>query len=139
MRRGYEVYENVSKDVLDSVQVGDLVKFNDWKIAHRVKGVSDNYFVTARNAFGQTLYSVCEKKPWPGIRYNAMVGGMFHIGPDNMIFGWTGGYDFDDADNTSKYLEAFESGKIELSMRRGCPVYSMAIKRHEGGADNGDN
>ena len=133
-RKGYEVYTEITKDLLDAVKVGDLVKFNDWGAPYRVKGVSENYFVAARKMFGKTGYSICEKKPWPGIRHNAMTGGMFHIGPDDMVFGWCGWsegheYDFDDAAATAEYLQALEKGEIAISERRGCPVYSMAIKR----------
>jgi hypothetical protein len=75
-----------------------------------VVGISENYFVMTRNHFGQLWYSVCEKKPWDGIRYNHMVGGMFHCCRDNMIFGWMGfDYKFDDQDQINKYLQAFET------------------------------
>lgn len=131
---GYTVYNEVTKAVLDSVEPGDLVKFNDWKNPYRVKGVSENYFVAARKMFGKTSYTICETKPWPGIKHNAMTGGMFHIGPDDMVFGWGGwhdghGYDFDDKNATFEYLKALESGEIAISERRGCPVYSIAIKK----------
>lgn len=129
MKNVYEIHEEITKEVLDSVQVGDLVKCNDWTVPYRVKGVSENYFVMARKMFGQTSYSICEKKPWPGIKYNAMTGGMFHIGPDNMVFGWIGGYDFDDEANTAEYLEALESGELAISERRGCPLTCIAVKR----------
>ena len=130
----YEVYTEVTKSVLDSIRIGDLVKFNDWKMPFRVKGVSENYFVAARKMFGKTWYTICETKPWPGIRYNSMVGGMFHIGPDNMIFCWPGwpdchSYDFDDPDATAEYLKDLERGAIGISERRSCPVVRIAIKR----------
>ena len=125
----YEIYDEVSKKVLDSVQVGDLVKFNDWAAAYRVKGVSENYFVAARKMFGQVGYTICEKKRWPGIRYNAMRGGMYHIGPDNLIFGWPEGYDFDNEEVMERYLRALETERIAISERRGCPVYRIEIKR----------
>lgn len=134
--RGYEIYNEVSKEVLDSIRVGDLVKCNDWKVPYRVKGVSANYFVMARKQFGLWSYSICEKKPWPGIRHNAMTGGMFHIGPDAWLFGWAGwpcgrDYDFDDKEATEKYLQSLEAGKTVISERRGCPVYNIAIKREK--------
>lgn len=125
----YAVYTEITKEVLDRVKVGDLVKFNDWKVPYRVKGVSEHYFVAARKMFGQVAYTICEKKPWPGIRYNAMTGGMFHIGPDDWIFGWVGGYNFDDKNNMTKYLKWLEKGKTHISERRGCPVVKIAIKR----------
>lgn len=134
MKKEYEIYTEITKAVLDSVKPGDLVKFNDWKLPYRVKGVSENYFVAARKMFGKTSYTICEIKPWPGIKHNAMTGGMFHIGPDNMVFGWGGWpdgheYDFDDEDATVEYLKALENGEIAISERRGCPIHSIAIKR----------
>lgn len=129
MDREYEVYTEITKEVLDSVKVGDLVLFEDWKTPLRVKGVSENYFVAARNMFGKIGYSICEKKPWPGVRHNAMLGGRFHIGPDHWILGWYGGYNFDDEENMKKYLESLESGETALSERRSIPVSRIAIKR----------
>lgn len=87
MKNGYEQHTTITKELLDGIKVGDLIKVNDWKKPLRVKGVSDNYFVMATKQFGDTIYSVCEKKPWGGIRYNAMVGGMFHVGRDSWTFG----------------------------------------------------
>jgi len=125
---GYTIYEEITKEVLDGVKVGDLVKCNDWTVPYRVKGVSEHYFVMTRKQFGATYYSICEKKPWPGIRHNAMTGGMFHIGPDHWIFGWIGGYDFDDQENMAEYLNSLEAGETAISERRGCPLTSIAIK-----------
>lgn len=131
MGKAYVIHEEITKEVLDTVQVGDLVKCNDWTVPYRVKGVSENYFVMVRKQFGKTSYSICEKKPWPGTRHNAMTGGMFHIGPDHWIFGWTGwphGYDFDNKAGMEKYLQSLESGETAISERRGCPLTRIAIK-----------
>ena len=49
----------LTKDVLDSIKVGDLIKINDWKRPMRVKAVTENYFVMAYKAFGAWVYSVC--------------------------------------------------------------------------------
>ena len=125
----YEEHTEITKAVLDTVQVDDLVKCNDWKVPYRVKGVSENYFVMTRKQFGKVWYSVCEKKPWDGIRYNSMVGGMFHIGTDNSVFGWSGGYTFDDPALAQEYLQAFENGEMELSMRTSVPLTFIAIKK----------
>lgn len=125
----YKLYTEITKELLDSVQVGDLIKCNEWTSPLRVKGVSENYFVMARKMFGETNYSICEKKPWDGTRYNAFRGGMFHISTDNLIFSWMGGYDFDDEANMKKYLEALENGDIGLSLRSGCPLERIAIKK----------
>lgn len=128
MKKGYEIHREITKELLDSVKVGDLVKCNDWKIPYRVKGVSENYFVMARKMFGRVAYSICEKKPWRGFRHNAMTGGMFHIGPDHWVFGWHS-YDFDDQENMAEYLDSLEKGETCISERRGCPLTTMAIKR----------
>ncbi|MNC03302.1 hypothetical protein D3C75_507030 [compost metagenome] len=123
-------YENnITKEILDTVSIGNLIYVNDWKKPMRVAGVSANYFVMIRNNFGQLRYSVCEKKPWGGIRHNQMVGGMYHCGTDNMIFGWFGfDYKFDDQEQINKYLQAFETGEIELSVRGTIPVLRLQVK-----------
>lgn len=36
----YTTYEEVTREVLDSVKVGDLIKVNDWKKPMKVKAVS---------------------------------------------------------------------------------------------------
>lgn len=133
----YERHDEISKELLDSICTGDLVKINDWKRPLRVKGISKDYFVMARKCLGNSLYSVCEKKPWAGIHYNAMVGGMFHCGTDSWLFGapMLDSYDFDDADATKRYLESFElpedkEDHSELSCRRAVPIYKIFIKRN---------
>lgn len=142
-KREYKIHENITKELLDTIKVGDLIKVNDWKKPLRVKGVSKDYFVMATNQFGKCVYSVCEKKPWGGIRYNSMVGGKYHVGTDNWIFGapvWLnfgdgyGGYDFENAEATAAYLATFElpvgeTGRSCLSERSGMPIDVIHIKR----------
>lgn len=133
MSKKYEVHTEITKELLDSIQVGDLVKCNDWERPMRVRGVSEHYFVMARKLFDKTLYSICEKKPWDGIRHNRMTGGMFHIGTDSWVFGWggwdpDGGYDFDDEKKTALYLDSLEQGVTELSHRTSVPLVSIAIR-----------
>lgn len=127
----YEIYKEkeVTLDILNSIAVGDLIKVNDWKKPLRVMGVSENYFVMATKQFGETIYSVCEKKRWDGIKYNRMVGGMFHCGCDSWVFGWDGSYDFRDEKNTAAYLQSFEVGDSELSQRSAIAITEIAIKR----------
>ena len=126
----YTHYKTIDKHILDTeIQVGKLVKINDWKKPLRVVGVSENYFVMKQNMFGKVLYSVCEKKPWDGIRHNSMIGGMFHCGTDNMVFGFIDfDYKFDDEQEIKRYLNAFESGEIELSHRTAVPIYGLYVK-----------
>lgn len=125
----YKTYVEITKELLDGIEVGDLIKVNDWKKPLRVKAVSENYFVMATKAFGKAEYSVCEKKPWDGIRYNSMIGGMFHVGDDSWVFGWSEGYDFDNPEIATRYLQSFEDGESEISPRRAVPIFTIQIKK----------
>ena len=125
----YNCYLNPTKELLDSVKVGDLIKINDWKKPMKVKVVTESYFAMAYKVFGAWVYSVCEKKPWDGMMYNAMRGGMFHCSRDNMIFGAVDfDYNFDDEVAVEKYLRNFETGEIELSARAAIPINVIRIK-----------
>lgn len=133
MSKQYIHYTNVTRDILDTIKVGDLIKINDWKRPHRVKAVSENYFVMVMNVCGNPCYSVCSKLPWGGIRYNEMRGGMFHCGTDSWLFGsplacdYENLYWFDNEESNKLYLQSFESGESELS-RRSVPIYELYIK-----------
>ena len=134
MSKQYTHYTDITKDILDTVKVGDLIKVNNWKRPMRVKAVSENYFVMTQNQFGNTYYSVCEKKPWDGIRHNSMIGGMFHCGTDNWIFGspltvnYENVYQFNNEESNKKYLQSFEDSETELSSRTSIAIYDLYIK-----------
>lgn len=129
----YDVYTTITKELLDEIKVGDLVKVNDRDKPMKVVGVSDNYFCMIQKVFGEIYYSVCEKKPWGGIRHNAMRGGMFHCGADNTIFGaYDFDYKFDDENKIRNYLKMFEEGLIELSCRTSIPIRKIQIKKYLG-------
>lgn len=134
MSKEYIHYENVTREILDTIKVGDLIKVNDWKKPMRVKAVSENYFVMTQKQFGNTYYSVCSKLPWEGVRHNYMIGGMFHCGPDNWVFGSPTSIDYDDLyefeneEGNQKYLQEFESGESEISERRGIAIYDLYVK-----------
>ena len=134
MSKQYTHYTNVTREILDTIKVGDLIKVNDWKKPMRVKAVSENYFVMTQNMFGDTWYSVCSKLPWDGVMYNSMRGGMFHCSTDNMIFGsilvadYPDLYKFENEEANQKYLQEFENGNLELSERRGIAIYDLYVK-----------
>ncbi len=134
MSKQYVHYDNVTREILDTIKVGDLIKVNDWKKPMRVKAVSENYFVMTRKQFGDTYYSVCSKLPWKGIRYNAMRGGMFHCSSDSWIFGaplsidYRDLYQFENEEANQKYLQEFENGEYKLSERRGIAIYDLYVK-----------
>lgn len=134
MNNKYIHYENITREILDAIKVNDLIKVNDWKKPMRVKAVSDNYFVMTQNLFGKTYYSVCSKLPWDGIRYNSMIGGMFHCSTDDWVFGsalaldYPDLYKFDNEEFNQKYLQQFENGECALSERRGIAIYDLYVK-----------
>lgn len=136
MKKEYIYYSNVTREALDTITVGDLVKVNNWTKPMRVKAVSDNYFVMTKKQFGDTYYSVCSKLPWNGIRYNSMRGGMFHCGPDNWIFGapvsidYDNLYEFDNEEANQAYLKMFEDGESEISQRKGIAIYDLYVKHN---------
>lgn len=134
MSKQYTHYTNVTKEILDAIKVGDLIKINNWKRPMRVKAVSENYFVMTQKVCGATCYSVCEKLPWGGIRYNSMVGGMFHCGTDNWVFGcpisifYNNLYEFENEESNQAYLQEFERGVSELSTRSAVAIYDLYVK-----------
>jgi len=123
------MYKEVTKEILDTIKIGDLVKVNDWEAPMRIKGVSKNYAVMTRKMFGKIHYSVIEKKPWDGIRHNAMIGGHFHCSTDSWIFGDPHfNYEFDDLNAINEYLQKFEDNVVQLSERNGIPIHKIQIK-----------
>ena len=134
MKKEYAHYENVTREILDTIKVGDLIKVNNWKKPMQVKAVSDNYFVMTQKQFGDTYYSVCSKLPWGGIRYNSMVGGMYHCSTDDWVFGcplsaeYENLYEFENEEGNQKYLQCFENGECALSERRGIAIYDLYVK-----------
>lgn len=137
MKNKYICHTTITKEILDTINVGDLVKINDWKKPMRVRAVSDNYFVMTQNIFGSIFYSVCEKIAWNGIKHNNMIGGMFHCGTDNWLFGspltleYENLYAFDNEEANREYLQEFEEGKCELSHRSSVPIHSLYVKKED--------
>lgn len=133
MNKQYKHYTNITREILDAIKVGDLVKVNDWKKPMRVKAVSKNFFVMTEKLFGKSYYSVCSKLPWDGYRHNNMVGGMFHCGTDDWIFGsslcldYENLYEFDNEESNQKYLQEFEDGKVHISERNGTAIYDLYV------------
>lgn len=134
LNKTYIHYHNPTREVFDTIKVGDLVKVNAWTKPMRVKAVSENYFVMTMRQFKNTYYSVCSKLPWHGVRHNEMTGGMFHCGPDDLIFGsplcisYENVYEFTDDEVSRQYLQAFEDEEAHISERKGVPIYDLYIK-----------
>lgn len=125
----------ITKEILDQIQIGDLVKINDWGTPLRVKGVSENYFVMAQDLHDiekPLEYSVFSKIPFQGIGYgrDGKIQGDYFCGPDFWLFGDIDfDYKFDNPESIQKYLNKFETGEAEISMRNSVAVYSIQIKK----------
>lgn len=137
MGKKYECYENVTKEILDSIKTGDKIKVNNWRNGYTVKGVTDNYFVMViEQQNNNFLYSVCEKKIRTCGDYNRMREGMFHVSSDNWLFGYGAldGYNFNNEEWVKDYLNSFEDESSnlhsELSERNGIPIEKLYIRRN---------
>ena len=80
--KSYLYYEEVTKDILDSIEVGNFVKCNGWRKPMMVVAVSKNYFIMIARHFKTFTYSICEKLP-SKFTHNMYDEGCFRIGPDN--------------------------------------------------------
>lgn len=129
MKSGYVLHEPVTRTDLDRIEIGDLVKINDWTVPYRVVGVSENFFAMIRKQFGKISYSVVSKNPWKGSRHNDLYGGCFFCGPDDWLFGDPAfDYQWDDTFLIDNYLHAFEAGINHISERRGMSIHSLQHK-----------
>lgn len=87
------------------VQVGDKVYVPKEKKPYRVKARDDRYIICTKPCFGTVLYFIADLKE----RWRA---------PDNMVFCF--GYETEE--QCKERLAELQSGKIELSRRRGIPL-----------------
>lgn len=127
--KGYVIYTDITKELLDSLKVGDRVILNSDKKSFKIIGTSKNYFLMTQNNFGKIYYSVCEKILCTR-NYNNMQAGKFSVGADNYIWGCPTGYKFDDPKWIEEYLNDFESDKIKLT-RRAIALNSISIKQQD--------
>ena len=127
----------ITKEILNQIQIGDLIKINNWKQPLRVKGISENYFVMAQDFHDiekPLEYSVFSKIPFQGIGYgrDGKIQGDYFCGPDFWLFGDIDfNYKFDNPESIQKYLNKFETGEAEISMRNSVAVYSIQIKKEK--------
>lgn len=134
MNKQYIHYTNITKEILDTIKVGDLIKINDWKKPMRVKAVSENFFVMTTKQFKDNYYSVCSKIPRKCGNHNKMIKGMFHCGEDDWIFGTPlcishdNVYEFSNEQTNKLYLQEFEDDKTHISERNGIPIYDLYVK-----------
>ena len=120
--------EQITKELLDTIKVGDKIMCYKWKKYYDVVGVSDNYFIMSGVENGENYYSHCEKKPALYDKNNVSKGD-FRISIDNRIFGSEYGYDFSNSTVVEKTLNALENGELKLSERNAVPLIQFRLKR----------
>lgn len=119
MSSSYEYYTKavITKELLDSIKIGDRIICNDWTTALTVSGVSDNYFIMYRKlkkcpSYTNGIeYSIC-KKIKTEYTNNYLTPDYFSIGTDNSTFNQ---YDHSKEQDTIIILKQLEQGKIQLS------------------------
>ena len=102
------------------LQTGDKIRVNDWIEAFTVCGVSENYVL----AHCGREYTIISKYP-TDCQYNGIMSGAYVCAPDYLIFGYSGGYHFTDAEWVKQYLGDLESGEIGPSLRNRAEIYSL--------------
>lgn len=136
MKSTYKSYtkSEITKEILDQIQIGDFVKINNWRQPLRVKGVSENYFVMAQDLHDiekPLEYSVFSKIPFRGVGYgyDGKIQGDYFCGPDFWLFGDIDfDYKFNNPESIQKYLNKFETRESEISLRNSAAVYSIQVK-----------
>ena len=99
------VFDEITKELLDSIEVGDFVKCNEWKKPMIVVAKSDNYFIMVQRHFNTFLYCICEKLACKR-SYNYYTKGMFRIGPDDHY----GAYNYFETKECEEALIRLEDG-----------------------------
>lgn len=130
----YETYEkqNITKELLNSFKVGDLVKVNTWRKPMRIVATSENFFIMICRHFDTYMYSICEKNK-RGHSYNLLYKpnrgyseDEFVCGKDNYVFGK---FDYDNEEDCKEALKELESGEMEVSTRSGLGISLLRVKR----------
>ena len=110
-------------EILDSVRglkVGDAIVINDWEQPMKVCAVSE-HFVLAYNENSE--YAIISKEPVEHL-YNGITPGAIVCAADWWLFGYKGGYRFNDPAWAEEYMRSLESGETEMSMRRREEIHS---------------
>ncbi len=116
------------------LKIGDTVRIRvagdemcaGWEDCFTVCGVSENYIL----AFHDNEYTIIHKLPTE-YQYNGIPKGSCVCAPDNLIFGYAGGYCFGDPAWVKRYMDDLQAGTIEPSVRRRARI--MQLERMGGG------
>lgn len=110
---------NIKRKIMQ-LQTGDKIRVNDWDEIFTVCGVSENFVL----AHHRQQYTIIGKRP-ADYPYNGIPVGAYVCSPDNLVFGFPGGYHFKDAAWVQEYLNELESGKLEMSLRNRAQIYTL--------------
>lgn len=111
--------------ILCALKPGDRILVNDWNDAYTVRGVSQHYVVADFKADTEyPLYTILGKEP-ATIRHNGIPAGAMVCGPDSWVFGYWGGYNFDQPDVMAAYLDSLESGETKMSLRHRAEIVNI--------------
>ena len=137
----YKVYEKqeITKELLNTIKVGDLIKINIWKKPMRVVAVSENFFIMWKKHFKTWVYSICEKNK-RGYEHNLCYRPNNGFDKDEFVCGRDNSYckfDYSTEKGCQEALKELESGELEVSERGGWGIWHIEIK--EGKSDESYN
>lgn len=121
--------EEINREILAQIKVGDTVGVNDWKRNMTVRGVSEN-FIIMNDTAGE--YTILPKEP-ADISHNAVSKGQWYTAPDDLILDFEGGYDWIEAKVANEYLTRLENGRVNKvpairpSVRNWYPISELRL------------
>lgn len=129
----YEIYDkpDITKELLNTIKVGDFIKVNTWKRPLKVIAVSENFFIMWRPFIKTWLYSICEKSK-RGYEHNLWYRPNNGFMADEFVCGSDDHYtkyNYSDEKECQKALKELESGKLEVTTRHGWGIWHLEIKR----------
>jgi hypothetical protein len=129
----YEIYEHpdITKELLNTIKVGDFIKVNTWKRPLKVIAVSENFFIMWRPHFKTWMYSICEKNK-RGYAHNMIYRPECGFDDDEFVCGADDHftkYDYSNEKECKKALKELEKGTLEVTTRHGWGIWHLEIKR----------
>lgn len=122
---------NITKELLDTIKVGDKVRINNWRAYFDVVAVSKNYFIMTRPVKDTFLYSICEKNK-RGYEHNLCYQPKCGFSSDEFVCGaddhWCK-YDYSKKNELKLAIKELEEGELKVSTKRGLGIKKIYIKR----------
>ena len=108
---------------LHAVAPDDEILINNERPWFTVCGVSKNFIIANHGS----MYTIVQRFP---TQYPTedIPDGSYICGPDDTVFGYCGGYCFNDPDWVDEYLDDLETGTVQISMMHRAPIYDFHIK-----------